>query len=126
MQQENTQGTEAIRAMATLRQCWTSNEEIYINKGCLHCGAAATYLIYFTNRNIQNSMLNFIQKYNCNRTDRFDLLDIEYFASDYECILTILEQQIIAYAATTYSQQKRSICFEDVSSIFERELNMAC
>ncbi|MBF7688956.1 hypothetical protein [Acinetobacter rathckeae] len=125
MQQNDTQGTEAIRAMKTLRQCWENNEEIYINKGCLHCGSAATYLIYFTNRDIQNTMLHFIEKYNCNRVDRFDLLDIEHFASDYERVLVQLEQHIQDYAQGCM-QKPRHICFEEVSSIFERELNMAC
>ena len=49
--QKDTQGTEALRAMMTLRQCWFEHEEIYLHQGCLHCGSAATYLIYFTNSN---------------------------------------------------------------------------
>ncbi|SDB94410.1 hypothetical protein [Acinetobacter boissieri] len=125
MQQNDTQGTEAIRAMTTLRQCWANNEEIYINKGCLHCGSAATYLIYFTNRDIQNTMLNFVEKYNCNRVDRFDLLDITHFPNEYEQVLAQLEQQIQHYAQNTPTKP-RQICFEHVTSIFERELNIAC
>lgn len=42
----DTLGTEAIRAFFTVQCCWLNNEEIYLEKGCLHCGSAATYLIY--------------------------------------------------------------------------------
>ncbi|MBF7685583.1 hypothetical protein I2F17_07110 [Acinetobacter sp. B10A] len=125
MQQNNTQGTEATRAMKTLRQCWEQNEEIYINKGCLHCGSAATYLIYFTNREIQNTMLDFIHKYNCNHESRFDLLDIQHFPADYEQILKTLEQHVQAYAQQ-HQRQPCSLHFEQVKSIFEHEFNLAC
>ena len=49
----DTLGTEAIRAFFTVQCCWLNNEEIYLEKGCLHCGSAATYLIYYTNPHIQ-------------------------------------------------------------------------
>ena len=62
--EQPTLATEAIRAFFTLQCCWLNNEEIYLEKGCLHCGSAATYLIYFTNTPIQNLLLNFIKKYN--------------------------------------------------------------
>ncbi|MBJ7436161.1 MAG: hypothetical protein JHC54_10600, partial [Acinetobacter sp.] len=48
----DTLGTEAIRAFFTVQCCWLNNEEIYLEKGCLHCGSAATYLIYYTNPHI--------------------------------------------------------------------------
>lgn len=58
----DTLGTEAIRAFFTVQCCWLNNEEIYLEKGCLHCGSAATYLIYYTNPHIQKLMLAFIKK----------------------------------------------------------------
>ncbi|MBF7694091.1 hypothetical protein I2F29_11850 [Acinetobacter sp. FNA3] len=125
MKQQLSQGTEALRAMVTLRQCWLENEEIYINKGCLHCGSAATYLIYFTNKNIQKIMLDFISRYNCNHSGRFDLLDLNHFEKEYEQFLSSIEQEIIHYA---FKEQNtpRKYAFESIESIFERELNMAC
>lgn len=120
-----TQGSEAINAMITLRQCWYANEEIYINKGCLHCGSAATYLIYFTNRKIQKLMLDFIAKYNCNHPKRVDLMDLEHFEQDYEQLLSQLEAQVIHYSFSQHNQPKR-IAFEQVESIFERDFAMAC
>ena len=61
MHQDNL-GTEAIRAFFTLQCCWLNSEEIYLEKGCTHCGSAATYLIYFTNSPIQKLMLQLISK----------------------------------------------------------------
>ncbi|MFT4021115.1 MAG: hypothetical protein QM666_06335 [Acinetobacter sp.] len=123
--QHDTQGTEAIRAMITLRKCWLDNEEIYLNQGCLHCGSAATYLIHFTNRKIQNLMLDFIARYNCNHPKRFDLMDITDFSEHYEQFLSQLENLIIHYAFE-YTNTPRTLKFEQVESIFEREFAMAC
>ncbi|MEB3754593.1 hypothetical protein [Acinetobacter sp. MD2(2019)] len=123
--QYDTHGTEAIRAMMTLRKCWFVNEEIYINQGCLHCGSAATYLIYFSNRHIQDLMLGFIAQYNCNHPSRVDLLDIEHFAQDYEQFLSQLEQAVIHYAFHS-GKQPCQLKFEQVDSIFEHQFSMAC
>lgn len=120
-----TQGTEAIRAMITLRQCWLNNEEIYLNQGCLHCGSAATYLIYFTNRSIQKLMLDFIAQYPCQGNSRFDLLDLVHFEQTYESLLTELENQVIRYSFSQ-SQTARTQKFEDIESIFERPAAIAC
>ncbi|GAB3051717.1 hypothetical protein GCM10027155_17440 [Acinetobacter apis] len=125
MSHQHTLGTEAIRAMVTLRTCWSLDEEIYINQGCLHCGSAATYLIYFTNSSIQKLMLDFIATYNCNAAGRFDLLDLCSFEDDYNLFLSTLEQHVIHYAfQERYS--KRSLAFESVQSIFERSFHPAC
>lgn len=120
-----TQGTEAIRAMITLRQCWFENEEIYLNQGCLHCGSAATYLIYFTNRKIQQLMLEFIGQYNCNPKLNFDFLDIENFEKKYEVLLSRLERLVINYSFTQ-TQNYRTYAFEDIESIFERPYAGLC
>lgn len=114
-----TQGSEAMNAMIALRQCWYEHEEIYLNQGCLHCGSAATYLIYFTNRTIQKVMLEFIAKYNCNHPKRLDLLDIDHFAQDYENMLSQLESHVIHYSFSQHNQPKKQ-SFYDVISIFER------
>ncbi|MCG2574690.1 hypothetical protein LVY74_14155 [Acinetobacter sp. ME22] len=121
---QETQGTEALRAMITLRQCWFNHEEIYIHQGCLHCGSAATYLLYFTNRNIQKQILDFIGRYNCNHSKHLDLLDFSHFQDDYELFLSQLEQSVIHYAFA--HQQPRQLAFEQVESIFEREFHRAC
>lgn len=123
--QYDTQGTEAIRAMITLRKCWLTNEEVYLNQGCLHCGSAATYLLYFTNRMIQNLILNFIAKYNCNRPSRFDLLDIEHFEQQYDEFLSQLEKHVIHYAFQ-FAKQPCQLRFEEVESIFENTFSVAC
>lgn len=120
-----TQGTEAIRAMITLRKCWFENEEIYLNQGCLHCGSAATYLIYFTDRKIQQLLLKFIGQYNCNAKLNFDFLDIESFSSQYETLLSQLESLVIHYSFSR-TQQPRTQCFEDIESIFERPYAGLC
>lgn len=125
MPHQHTLGTEAIRAMTTLRTCWSLDEEIYINKGCLHCGSAATYLIYFTNRQIQTLMLDFIQTYSCNQTGRFDLLDLASFETDYSTFLSQLEKQVIQYAFKQ-NDKKITLRFESVQSIFEREFQGFC
>lgn len=121
---QHTQGTEALRAMMTLRQCWFEHEEIYIHQGCLNCGSAATYLLYFTDRGIQNQLLQFIARHNCNHSKHLDLLDFSHFQQDYELFLSQLEQTVIHYAFT--HQQPRSLAFEQVASIFEREVHSAC
>ena len=120
-----TQGTEAIRAMITLRKCWFENDEIYLNQGCLHCGSAATYLIYFTNRKVQKLMLDFIGKFNCNAKLNFDFLDIENFPEQYEQFLSQLERLVIQYSFGK-TQQKKTQSFEDIESIFERSYNAVC
>lgn len=120
-----TQGTEAMRAMITLRQCWFENNEIYLNQGCLHCGSAATYLIYFTNRKVQSLMLNFIGQYNCNPKLNFDFLDIENFAEKYEHFLSQLERSVIQYSFSKTLQTKTQ-SFESIESIFERSYTNVC
>ncbi|WFP96646.1 hypothetical protein P3S51_12215 [Acinetobacter sp. ANC 7201] len=120
-----TQGTEAIHAMITLRKCWFENDEIYLNQGCLHCGSAATYLIYFTNRKVQKLMLDFIGKFNCNPKLNFDFLDIENFSEQYEQFLSQLERLVIQYSFGK-TQQKKTQSFEDIESIFERSYNAVC
>ncbi len=120
-----TQGTEAIRAMITLRKCWFENDEIYLNQGCLHCGSAATYLIYFTNRKVQKLMLDFIGHYNCNAKLNFDFLDIKNFPEQYEQFLSQLERLVIQYSFGK-TQQKKTQSFEDIESIFERSYNAVC
>ena len=120
-----TQGTEAIRAMITLRKCWFENDEIYLNQGCLHCGSAATYLIYFTNRKVQKLMLDFIGHYNCNAQLNFDFLDIKNFPEQYEQFLSQLERLVIQYSFGK-TQQKKTQSFEDIESIFERSYNAVC
>lgn len=123
--QAPTLATEAIRAFYTLQCCWLNSEEIYIEKGCLHCGAAATYLIYYTSRHIQDLMLNFIEKYSCHFSVRFDLLDLEGFQDDYEQFLEHLEKEISFYARR-HHEDLRNINFESVDSIFERSVRIAC
>jgi len=120
-----TQGTEAIRAMITLRQCWFENEEIYLNQGCLHCGSAATYLLYFTNRNIQQLMLEFISHYDCNPKVNFDFLDIPFFAIEYETFLSQLERLVIHYSFSQTLTPKTQN-FKDIESIFERPYAGLC
>jgi hypothetical protein len=119
-----TLGAEAIRAFYTLQCCWMNNEEIYLEQGCLHCGSAATYLIYCTNRSVQSLMLDFIAKYNCHNSKTHDLLDLEHFAEDYDHFLENLET-----AVNQYARQHQSICnqlFEQLDSIFERCYSVAC
>ena len=120
-----TQGTEAIRAMITLRQCWFENEEIYLNQGCLHCGSAATYLIYFTNRKVQELILEFIGRYNCNPKLNFDFLDVHNFEQEYEILLSRLERLVIHYSFSQ-TQNTRTQRFEDIESIFERPYAGLC
>ncbi|TCB84969.1 hypothetical protein E0H90_07335 [Acinetobacter sp. ANC 3791] len=122
--QKDMQGTEALRAMVTLRQCWFDHEEIYLHQGCLHCGSAATDLIYFTNRPIQDFMLNFIEKYNYHHAKDFDFIDLNDFSSSYEHFLSMLEQHVIHYAFQQH--ERRTLRFEQIDSIFERELPPAC
>ena len=119
-----TQGTEALRAMITLRQCWQENHEIYLSAGCLDCGSAASYLIYFTNRDIQNLMLDFIACYACQISPKTDFLDLEGFVSRYQQLLNQLEHLVIGY--TFRHQQPRTLAFEQVESIFERPSQLYC
>ncbi len=123
--EQPTLATEAIRAFFTLQCCWLNNEEIYLEKGCLHCGSAATYLIYFTNTSIQNLLLNFIQKYNCHHSRKLDLLDLLDFEEQYNDFLQILENAVNSYACQ-YQNRPRALAFEQVDSIFEREAAVAC
>ena len=122
---QETQGTEAIRAMITLRKCWYESDEIYLNQGCLHCGSAATYLIYFTNRKVQNLMLDFIGRYNCNPKLNFDFLDIENFSEQYEHFLSQLERLVIQYSFGK-TQKIKAQSFENIESIFERPYSGLC
>lgn len=119
----HSQATEAIRAFFTLHCCWLNQQEIYLEQGCLHCGSAATYLIYYTNRKIQAMMLNFIDRYNC--IEHIDLLDIESFSEIYDEFLQHLEIEINRYACGV-QHLERLLCFEDVESIFERSSAMIC
>ncbi|MDO4223245.1 MAG: hypothetical protein Q4D05_04355 [Acinetobacter sp.] len=120
-----TLATEAIRAFFTLQCCWLNNDEIYLEKGCLHCGSAASYLIYYTNREVQDLMLDFIGRFNCVHVERMDLLDLEFFSETYENFLAQLEDAINRYACEVQSTPC-SIQFEQVESIFERPYAMAC
>ncbi|MFC3902113.1 hypothetical protein SAMN05421749_10561 [Acinetobacter marinus] len=123
--QQDTLGTEAIRAFFTLQCCWLNNEEIYLDQGCLHCGSAASYLIYYSNRHIQDLMLQFIGKYNCHHSDRNDLMDLAHFASDYEQFLEQLEMEVNHYARLHHNVVS-TLPFEQVESIFERPYALAC
>ncbi|GAA5001230.1 hypothetical protein GCM10023206_03610 [Acinetobacter puyangensis] len=123
--QHQTLGTEAIRAFFTLQCCWLNNEEIYLEQGCLHCGSAATYLIYYTNRHIQDLMLDFIGRYNCHHPTRFDLRDLEDFEQNYVQFLERLELEINHYARKHHADQ-RTITFEQIDSIFENQYSMVC
>ncbi|WP_179999092.1 hypothetical protein [Acinetobacter sp. YH12239] len=118
-------GTEAIRAYFTLQCCWLNNEEVYLEKGCIHCGSAATYLIYFTNHHIQNLMLDFIAQYSCSSSIRFDFLDLQHFEAKYNDFLQHLEKEVNFYARQHHAIE-RQMCFEQVDSIFERHYSRAC
>ncbi|WP_445117122.1 hypothetical protein [Acinetobacter sp. WZC-1] len=124
MQQHNL-GTEAIRAFFTLQCCWLNNEEIYLEKGCQHCGSAATYLIYFTNRHIQGLMLKFINRYNCHLSKGLDLLDLHDFEETYNDFLQTLENEVNFYARQ-HHEMARTFAFEHVESVFERTFSLAC
>lgn len=81
--QNLTLATEAIRTFFNLQCCWLNNEEIYLEKGCQHCSAAATYLIYYTNTHIQKLMLAFITQFNCHLAKGWHLLDLADFEDQY-------------------------------------------
>lgn len=121
----DTLGTEAIRAFFTVQCCWLNNEEIYLEKGCLHCGSAATYLIYYTNPHIQKLMLAFIKKYHCVLSREQDLLDLLDFEDDYDAFLQTLEHEVNFYARL-HHDIIRPFAFETVDSIFERRYALAC
>jgi len=123
--EQPTLATEAIRAFFTLQCCWLNSEEIYLEQGCLHCGSAATYLIYFTHDPIQKLMLDFIQKYNCHNSKKSDLLDLLDFEQNYNDFLQVLESAVNSYARQ-YQNQACHLAFESVESIFEREAAIAC
>lgn len=123
--QNPTLGTEAIRTFFTLQCCWLNNEEIYLEKGCQHCGAAATYLIYFTNSHIQKMMLAFIEKYHCHLSQGWDLLDLHDFEDQYNDFLQLLEKEINFYARL-HHDIPRQFAFEELDSIFERPYPIAC
>lgn len=118
-------GTEAIRAFFTLQCCWLNNKEIYLEQGCLHCGSAATYLLYFTNRHIQNLMIDFIQKYKCHNVKRDDLLDLDDFERHYEGFLEVLELEVNQYARI-HHDVPIDRPFESIDSIFENQFSLAC
>ncbi|AOA58856.1 hypothetical protein [Acinetobacter larvae] len=117
--------TEALRAFYTLQCCWFNNEEIYLEQGCLHCGSAATYLIYFTDTAVQKLMLSFIQQYNCHNKKRLDLLDLPDFEDHYNDFLETLERAVNRYAREHQNQMSK-LAFEQVESIFERAAAIAC
>src|SRR5690606_6204151 len=121
----DTLGTEAIRAFFTVQCCWFNNEEIYLEKGCAHCGSAATYLIYYTNSHIQRHLLKFIDKYYCHLVQRQDLRDLEHFPEEYENFLEILESEVNFYARQ-HHDIPRERCFEQVESVFEHPYAVAC
>lgn len=123
--EQPTLATEAIRAFFTLQCCWLNSEEIYLEQGCLHCGSAATYLIYFTHAPIQKLMLDFIQKYNCHNSKKSDLLDLLDFEQNYNDFLQVLESAVNSYARQ-YQNHACHLAFETVESIFEREAAIAC
>lgn len=123
--EQPTLATEAIRAFFTLQCCWLNSEEIYLEQGCLHCGSAATYLIYFTHVPIQKLMLDFIQKYNCHNSKKSDLLDLLDFEQNYNDFLQVLESAVNSYARQ-YQNHACHLAFESVESIFEREAAIAC
>lgn len=123
--QQPTLATEAIRAFFTLQCCWLNSEEIYLEQGCLHCGSAATYLIYFTHSPIQKLMLDFIAQYNCHHNKRLDLLDIDDFEKNYNAFLQMLEDAVNLYAGQ-HQDIPRNLEFETVDSIFERDYSVAC
>ena len=123
--QKHTLGTEAIRTFFTMQCCWLNSEEIYMEKGCQHCGSAATYLIYFTNQHIQKLMLKFMNQYNCHLSKGWDLLDLNEFESDYNNFLNILEKEVNFYARE-HHDIPRQCEFEHIESIFERSFSLAC
>lgn len=123
--QDPTLATEAIRTFFTLQCCWLNNKEIYLEKGYQHCGAAATYLIYYTNTHIQKLMLAFITKFNCHLAKGWDLLDLDDFEDQYYDFLQLLEKEVNFYARQ-HHDIARVFAFEDLDSIFERPYSMAC
>lgn len=123
--QQHTLGTEAIRAYFTLQCCWLNNEEIYLEKGCLHCGSAATYLLYFTNDHIQKLMLDFIAKYPCLTSKNIDFFNVPNFENNYNDFLQVLEKEVNFYARKHHDID-RKLAFEHVDSIFERSFLYAC
>ena len=123
--QNPTLATEAIRTFFTLQCCWLNSEEIYLEKGCTHCGAAATYLIYYTNSHIQKMMLEFIEKYNCHLSKGWDLLDLHDFEEQYNDFLQLLEKEVNFYARQ-HHDIARPFAFEALDSIFERPFALAC
>lgn len=119
-----TLASEAIRAYFTLQCCWLNDEEIYLEKGCQNCGSAATYLIYFTDANIQKLLLSFIGQYKCIYNNQTDLLDLPDFSEKYNLFLQNLELKVNRYACK-HQQAERKIAFEDIDSIFERIASVA-
>lgn len=123
--QQHTLGTEAIRAYFTLQCCWLNSEEIYLEKGCLHCGSAATYLLYFSNHHIQKLMLKFITDYPCLTSPHIDFFNIPHFEKNYNDFLQVLEKEVNFYARK-HHDIPRNMPFEHVESIFERTFHMVC
>lgn len=120
-----TLASEAIRAYFTLQCCWLNDQEIYLEKGCQHCGSAATYLIYFTDTTIQKLLLNFIERYRCIHHSRTDLLDLPDFEEDYNLFLQQLESEVNRYACQ-HQSVPRHLPFEEIESIFGRVAAIAC
>ncbi len=121
----DTLGTEAIRAFFTVQCCWLNNEEIYLEKGCLHCGSPATYLIYYTNPHIQKLMLAFIKKYHCVLSREQDLLDLPDLKMTTTPSYKLLSTKYNFYARL-HHDIIRPFAFETVDSIFERRYALAC
>lgn len=123
--QQHTLGTEAIRAYFTLQCCWLNSEEIYLEKGCLHCGSAATYLLYFTHEHIQKLMLDFIAQYPCLTSPQVEFYTIPHFEKNYHNFLQTLEKEVNFYARK-HHDIPRGQAFEEIESIFERRYQYAC
>lgn len=123
--EQPTLASEAIRAYFTLQCCWLNDEEVYLLQGCPHCGAAATYLIYFTNLKIQKLLLNFIAQYRCAFNPTFDVLDLPEFEQHYNVFLQELEYEVNRYACQ-HQALTRGQAFEEIESIFDRSAAIAC
>ena len=123
--QQHTLGTKAIRAYFTLQCCWLNNEEVYLEKGCSHCGSAATYLLYFTHGHIQKLMLDFIAKFPCLTSPKVEFYTIPNFEKEYNDFLQILEKEVNFYARK-HHDIPRHYAFEQIDSIFERSYLNAC
>lgn len=122
---QHSMGTEAIRAFFSLQCCWLNDEEIFLHPDCQTCGAAATYLMYFSNQHIQHLILEFVAKYSCSQSGKIDLLDLTHFEHDYDDFLQLLEKEVNFYARQHHELPRR-MCFEEVGSIFNRIYGRVC